>query len=121
ETPLTVLNMARLAKQQFFPGQRFHRVVPNFVVQSGDPTGTGYGGPDYAIRTEITPTSYDREGMVGMASSGKDTEGSQWFITECPTPHLDGHYTLWGDVVGGLNEVMKLQVGDKITSSLTFH
>lgn len=121
EAPLTVLNMARLARDQFFPGQKFHRVVPNFVIQSGDPTGTGYGGPGYAIRTEISMDQYGHEGVVGMASSGKDTEGSQWFITQCPTPHLDGRYTIWAEVQGGMEEVVKIQVGDKITSSLTFH
>lgn len=116
EAPLTVLNMARLAERGYFAGQKFHRVVPNFVVQSGDPTGTGFGGPEYSIRTEIAPIEYDKEGVTGMASSGKDTEGSQWFITECPTPHLDGHYTIWADLIGGMEDMMKIQQGDRVGS-----
>ncbi|HZK75847.1 MAG TPA: peptidylprolyl isomerase [Candidatus Kapabacteria bacterium] len=116
EAPLTVLNMVRLARQQFFAGNTIHRIVPNFVIQSGDPTGTGYGGPSYMIRSEITPREYDREGLAGMASDGKDTEGSQWFITECPTPHLDTHYTIWAEVTGDMPQVYQRSVGDRVDS-----
>lgn len=120
EAPLTVLNMVQLAQDQWFAGNTMHRVVPNFVVQSGDPSSTGWGGPGYTIRTEITPRSFDREGAVGMASDGKDTEGSQWFITECPTPHLDTHYTIWAEVMSGMDVVLPLNAGDKISSVIPF-
>jgi cyclophilin family peptidyl-prolyl cis-trans isomerase/HEAT repeat protein len=118
--PLTVLNMVKLAKEQLFGGQIVHRVVPNFVIQSGDPSGTGYGGPGFTIRTESTPLEYDREGMVGMASDGKDTEGSQWFITESPTPFLNTRYTIWAEVVSGMNTVMKVNQGKKVDAMMPF-
>jgi cyclophilin family peptidyl-prolyl cis-trans isomerase len=114
EAPLTVLNMVRLAKGQYFTNQRVHRVVPNFVIQSGDPTGTGWGGPGFTIRSEFTPHEYDHEGVVGMARDGKDTESSQWFITHCPTPNLDTRYTVWAEVTGGMRTVMSVQRGDKV-------
>src|SRR5579883_94196 len=120
EAPLTVLNMVKLAREQYFAGQTIHRVVPNFVIQSGDPTGTGWGGPGYTIRSELTPLEYSHEGVVGMARDGKDTEGSQWFITESPTPHLDAKYTVWAEVVNGMDEVLKRKVGDKIDTFIPF-
>ncbi len=120
EAPLTVLNMVRLARDQWFAGIIIHRVVPNFVIQSGDPSGTGWEGPGYTIRSEITPRGYDRAGMMGMASDGKDTESSQWFITHCPTPHLDSHYTIWAEVTSGIDEVGKRKVGDVIDSFNAF-
>jgi cyclophilin family peptidyl-prolyl cis-trans isomerase/HEAT repeat protein len=116
EAPLTVLNMIRLARDQWFTGEIIHRVVPNFVIQSGDPSGTGWEGPGYTIRSEFTPREYDREGRIGMASDGKDTESSQWFITECPTPHLDARYTIWAEVTDGMDNVFPRKVGDKIDS-----
>ncbi len=118
--PLTVLNMVRLAKGQYFTNQKIHRVVPNFVIQSGDPGGTGWGGPGYTIRSEFTPLEYDREGVVGMARDGKDTEGSQWFITHCPTPNLDRRYTIWAEVTGGMSTVMNVQRGDKVQTVIAF-
>ncbi len=121
EAPLTVLNMVRLARQQWFGGNYIHRVVPNFVAQSGDPSGTGWEGPGYTIRSEITPRSYDREGLLGMASDGKDTEGSQWFVTQCPTPHLDSHYTIWAEVTRGVKEAGTRRLGDKVDSFNTFY
>ncbi len=120
EAPLTVLNMVQLARKQYFSGNVVHRVVPNFVIQTGDPTGTGWGGPGYSIRSEFTPEEYDREGMLGMASDGKDTEGSQWFITESPTPHLDAHYTIWADVTSGMDEVFNKIVGDRVDTVIPF-
>ena len=120
EAPLTALNMVTLAREQWFSGIMIHRVVPNFVIQAGDPSGTGWEGPGYTIRSEITPREYDREGLMGMASDGKDTESSQWFITHCPTPHLDARYTIWAEVTSGMDEVCKRKVGDKIDSFNAF-
>jgi cyclophilin family peptidyl-prolyl cis-trans isomerase len=91
----------------------FHRVVPNFVIQGGDPRGDGWGGPGYTIRSEFSPIPFDA-GVIGMASAGKDTEGSQWFVTHSPQPHLDGRYTVFGRVTGGLDVVHKIQVDDRI-------
>lgn len=120
DAPLTCLNMLTLASNGYFATQYFHRVVPNFVIQSGDPTGTGSGGPGYSIRREISPLSYDMAGVVGMASSGKDTEGSQWFATHLPTPHLDTRYTIWGQITGGLPAVQLFSRNDKIDNIIPF-
>lgn len=116
EAPLTVLNMVQLARRDIFAGNIVHRVVPNFVIQSGDPSGTGYGSSGNIIRSEFTPREYDREGRVGIASDGKDTEGSQWFITECPTPHLNAHYTIWAEVTSGMDQVFARTPGDQVDS-----
>jgi cyclophilin family peptidyl-prolyl cis-trans isomerase len=115
DAPLTVDNFVQLAKRGYFNGITFHRVVPNFVVQGGDPRGDGNGGPGYQIRCEINEASYDR-GAVGMALSGKDTGGSQWFVTHSPQPHLDGGYTVFGQVIDGMPVVDRLARGDKILS-----
>lgn len=112
--PGSVANFLALAKSNFYNGKKFHRVVPNFVVQGGCPRGDGYGALDYSIRTEIGLAWYDDEGLLGMASSGPDTEGTQFFITHAPTPHLDGRYTIFGKVTKGMDVVEKLQVGDVI-------
>jgi cyclophilin family peptidyl-prolyl cis-trans isomerase/HEAT repeat protein len=109
--PFTVQSFIKLAGNKFFNSTKFHRVVPNFVIQGGDPTSTGYGGPDYSIRSEFNDLTYD-EGILGMASSGKDTEGSQFFITHSRTPHLDGRYTIFGKVTEGMQIVDKVMVGD---------
>jgi cyclophilin family peptidyl-prolyl cis-trans isomerase len=114
EAPLSALNICHLAKGSYFVFNYIHRLVPNFVVQTGDLTGTGYGGPGYTIRTEIAPIRYDSLGVCGMASDGKDTEGSQWFITHCPTPHLNTRYTIWGEVAIGKETVELFQWNDKI-------
>ncbi|HZI19993.1 MAG TPA: peptidylprolyl isomerase [Pyrinomonadaceae bacterium] len=111
--PLTVDNFVELARRRYFNGVGFHRVVPNFVVQGGDPRGDGNGGPGYQIRCEINTTPYDR-GAVGMALSGKDTGGSQWFVTHSPQPHLDGGYTVFGRVTSGMEVVDRLVRGDRI-------
>ncbi|MGH9382608.1 MAG: peptidylprolyl isomerase, partial [Thermoanaerobaculia bacterium] len=113
EAPLTCLNFVHLARQEYFDGVRFHRVVPNFVAQAGDPTGTGWGGPGYAIRDEANRRRYGR-GMVGMALSGPDSGGSQFFVTLSPQPHLDGRYTLFAEVVDGMDVVGGLAQGDRI-------
>ncbi len=112
--PATVASFIRLAQSGFYDGKVFHRVVPNFVVQTGCPRGDGYGALDFSLRTEVAPFYYDDEGCVGMASAGPDTEGTQFFITHSPTPHLDGRYTLFGKVVQGMDVVHRLQVGDRI-------
>jgi cyclophilin family peptidyl-prolyl cis-trans isomerase len=113
--PLTVLNYATLAEKRFYDGLRFHRVVPGFVAQDGDPRGDGEGGPGYTIRDELTLLPYVR-GAVGMALSGPDTGGSQYFLTLTPQPHLDGHYTVFGLVTSGLNVMDALVEGDAISS-----
>lgn len=115
DAPLTVDNFVQLARRNYFNGVLFHRVVPNFVVQGGDPRGDGNGGPGYQIRCEINTVSYAR-GAVGMALSGKDTGGSQWFVTHSPQPHLDGGYTVFGRVVEGMDVVDRIVRGDRIRS-----
>lgn len=112
--PFTVMSMVKLATQRgFYRGLPFHRVVPNFVIQGGDPRGDGWGGPGYAIRSEFSPLTYET-GTVGIASAGKDTEGSQFFITQSPQPHLDGRYTIVGKVVAGMDVVNRILVDDHI-------
>ncbi len=113
--PFTVLSFYKLIRKKFYDGLTFHRVVPNFVIQGGDPRGDGWGGPGYAVRTEASLIGYER-GMVGIASAGKDTEGCQFFITHSPQPHLDGRYTIFATTVSGLNVVDRIQVGDTIVS-----
>jgi peptidylprolyl isomerase len=114
EAPLTVQTIARLAQEGRYDGVPFHRVVPNFVVQGGDFTSRdGFGGPGFTIRSEFTLIPY-RRGVIGMASAGKDTEGSQFFITHSMQPHLDGGYTSFGWVVEGMDAVDRLLVGDRI-------
>ncbi len=114
--PLTVDNFIKLARANYFNNLTIHRVVPNFVVQDGDPRGDSNGGPGWEIRDEINEIPYER-GTVGMALSGKNTGGSQWFITHSPQPHLDGGYTVFGKVnETGMKIVDNLARGDKITS-----
>jgi cyclophilin family peptidyl-prolyl cis-trans isomerase/HEAT repeat protein len=113
EAPMTVANFIRLVQRRFFDGNRFHRVVPNFVVQDGDPRGDGFGSPGGAIRDEINRHRYDRQ-MLGMALSGPDTGSSQWFINLGPQPHLDGIYTVFGKVEAGSAYVARITQGDLI-------
>jgi cyclophilin family peptidyl-prolyl cis-trans isomerase/HEAT repeat protein len=113
EAPLTVANFLRLVNRRYFDGIRFHRVVPNFVAQTGDPRGDGMGGPGGAIRDEINRRRY-QSFIVGMALSGPDTGGSQWFITLSPQPHLDGTYTVFGRVNSGEPVLLRLTQGDLI-------
>lgn len=115
DAPLNVDNFIQLSKRGYFRGITFHRVVPNFVIQGGDPRGDGNGGPGYQIRCEINEVPYER-GAVGMALSGKDTGGSQWFVTHSPQPHLDGGYTVFGRVSGDMNVVDSITRGDVIRS-----
>jgi cyclophilin family peptidyl-prolyl cis-trans isomerase/HEAT repeat protein len=113
EAPLTTASFVALARRGFYDGLTFHRVEPGFVVQGGCPRGDGNGGPGYALRCEITRRPYAR-GSVGMALSGKDTGGSQFFVTLAPQPHLDGGYTLFGQVAAGMELVDKIRPGDVI-------
>jgi cyclophilin family peptidyl-prolyl cis-trans isomerase len=115
--PASVLNFLELVEKGYFQQKIWHRVVPNFVIQSGCPRGDGYGNVDFSIRSEFMPIGYG-EGYVGMASAGKDTEGSQFFITHSPTPHLDGRYTIFGRVIKGMDVVRKIEVGDKIEQAV---
>lgn len=112
--PATVINFVRLVQDNFYADKTFHRVVPNFVVQTGCPRGDGYGSLDYSIRSELPQVYYDQEGYIGMASSGNHTECTQWFITHSPTMHLNGNYTLFGKVVEGMDVIHNIQQGDKI-------
>ncbi len=114
EAPGSVLNFIQLATKDFYNNKKFHRVVPNFVIQGGCPRGDGYGGLDYTIRSELPITHYDKEGYIGMASAGRHTEGTQFFITHSPAPHLDGNYTLFGKVTAGMDVVHNIMVGDSI-------
>jgi cyclophilin family peptidyl-prolyl cis-trans isomerase/HEAT repeat protein len=113
DAPMTVANFLRLVDRQYFDNARWHRVVPNFVVQDGDPTGTGEGGPGWAIRDEINRRRYDVP-MLGMALSGPDTGGSQWFINLSPQPHLDAGYTIFGRVSGSYVALKRILQGDRI-------
>ena len=111
EAPLTVLNFVRLAEKGFYDRLTFHRVVPNFVTQAGDPRGDSWGSPGYRIRSEFNKHPYVR-GTVGMANAGKDTEGSQFFITHAEQPQLEGLYTVFGQVTDGMEVVDAVQEGD---------
>jgi cyclophilin family peptidyl-prolyl cis-trans isomerase/HEAT repeat protein len=113
DAPITVNNFMTLARNGFFNGLAIHRVVPDFVVQDGDPRGDGEGGPGYTIRDEINQRPYLR-GTVGMALAGKDTGGSQYFITHSPQPHLDGRYTVFGSVVNGMDVVDRITQWDVV-------
>jgi cyclophilin family peptidyl-prolyl cis-trans isomerase/HEAT repeat protein len=111
--PWNVANLTTLARKGFYDGTLFHRVVPDFVVQGGDPTGSGWGGPGYAVLAEASTTWFQR-GAVGIADAGKDTGGSQWFVMHSRAPHLDGRYTLVGRVLEGMEVVDALVVGDQV-------
>lgn len=113
EAPGSVANFVRLAKANYFDDKPIHRIVPNFVVQGGCDRGDGWGSENYSIRSEYSLRRYTT-GSVGMASAGKDTEGTQWFITYSPTPHLDGRYTIFAEVVEGQPVLDYLQVADKV-------
>lgn len=114
KAPMTVANWVELVKRNYFNGKNFHRIVQNFVAQGGCNRGDGFGATNYTIRSEFSHIYYDREGMVGMASSGADTESAQFFITTAPAPHLDGRYTIFAKVIKGMDVVKRLQRGDKI-------
>jgi cyclophilin family peptidyl-prolyl cis-trans isomerase len=113
DAPRTSANFIALARRRFYDGLPFHRVVPDFVSQGGDPSGDGSGGPGYALRCEIGMRRYD-EGVMGMALAGRDTGGSQFFFTQAPQPHLDGRYTAFGEVIEGRDVVNRLIEGDLV-------
>lgn len=112
--PGSVANFIQLAVDDFYNGKTIHRVVPNFVIQGGCPRGDGYGSLDYTIRSELPDLYYNQEGYVGMASAGNHTEGTQFFITHSPAPHLDGNYTIFARVVQGMDVVHNTTIGDQI-------
>ncbi len=115
--PGSVSNMLDLISKNYYDGKVIHRVVPNFVIQTGCPIGDGYGSLDYTIRTEINPNiHYNIPGRIGMASAGNDTESSQFFITYSATPHLDGNYTIFGQLTKGLDILSSINVGDQVKS-----
>ncbi len=115
--PKTVNNFVFLAKDGFYDGVSFHRVIPNFMAQGGDPTGTGSGGPGYKFEDETSgnPNRHER-GVLSMANAGPNTNGSQFFITFQPQPHLDGKHTVFGRVTDGMDVVDSLKGGDTMTS-----
>jgi peptidyl-prolyl cis-trans isomerase B (cyclophilin B) len=115
--PKTVNNFVFLAKQGFYDGIKFHRVIPNFVIQGGDPTGTGTGGPGYRFEDETYGNPLKHEtGFISMANAGANTNGSQFFITHSPQPHLDGRHTVFGKVIEGQDVVNAIRQGDVMQS-----
>ena len=115
--PKTVNNFVVLAKDGFYDGLTFHRVIANFMIQGGDPTGTGSGGPGYRFEDETQGNPLTHEtGVISMANAGPNTNGSQFFITHAPQPHLDGRHTVFGQVVQGQDVVDAIQQGDTMDS-----
>jgi cyclophilin family peptidyl-prolyl cis-trans isomerase len=113
QAPMTVNNFVFLARQGFYDGCTFHRVIPGFMAQAGDPTGTGGGGPGYTFPDEFSPSlSHDSAGTLSMANAGPDTNGSQFFITYAPQPHLDGRHSIFGKVVEGMEVLLSLTPRD---------
>lgn len=111
EAPNTVANFVKLINKGYYNGLKFHRVIPNFVIQGGCPIGNGTGGPGYTIKCEINPKKH-LTGTLSMAHAGKDTGGSQFFITHSPQPHLDGVHTVFGQVIEGMDVVNAIRQGD---------
>ena len=110
DAPQTVNNFVFLAREGFYDGVIFHRTIPGFMIQGGDPTGTGTGGPGYEYDGEFDPgLRHDRPGLLSMANRGPGTDGSQFFLTFVPTPHLDGRHTIFGEVVEGMGTVQELE------------
>jgi len=120
QAPKTVANFKKLASEGFYNGLSFHRVVPGFVVQGGDPAGNGTGGPGYTVEAEIDPTLKHLTGTVATARKGdrvnpqKRSSGSQFYICLAPQPHLDGGYTIFGQVIEGMEAVKKIRKGDQM-------
>ncbi len=117
KAPITVASFLNLAKEKFYDGLVFHRVIPDFMIQGGDPTGTGSGSPGYRFEDEVqTGLKFDKKGLLAMANSGPGTNGSQFFITHTSTPHLNGKHTIYGEVTKGQDIVDSIAQGDKIKS-----
>ena len=115
DAPVTVCSFLHLASRGFYNGLTFHRVIPNFMIQGGCPDGTGTGNPGYKFECECKPhRRHDKSGIFSMANAGPYTNGSQFFITHCPTPHLDGKHTVFGEVTEGQNVVDSIKGGDLI-------
>ncbi|MCC6260264.1 MAG: peptidylprolyl isomerase [Anaerolineales bacterium] len=113
KTPKTVNNFVFLAREGYYDGVIFHRVISNFMAQGGDPTGTGRGGPGYKFEDEFHPSlRHDKQGILSMANAGPGTNGSQFFITHLPTPHLDNRHSVFGQVVEGLDVLMSIPPRD---------
>lgn len=111
DAPNTVANFEKLANDGFYNGLSFHRVIPGFVAQGGCPHGTGTGGPGYTIDCEINPNKHER-GVLAMAHAGRNTGGSQFYITYAPQPHLDGQHTVFGKITSGMEHVDNIKQGD---------
>ncbi|MDH3069493.1 peptidylprolyl isomerase [Akkermansia sp. N21169] len=118
KTPVTAANFLNLAKRGYYNGVTFHRVIPNFMIQTGDPSGTGYGTPNYSFENEIVEgLTHNGPGILSMANTGQpNSNGSQFFITHRATPHLDGKHTVFGRVLAGQDVVNAIRKGDKIKS-----
>lgn len=116
DVPMTVANFLNLAKRGYYDGLTFHRVIPNFMIQGGDPSGTGSGGPGYKFGDEFQPNRvHDKAGIFSMANAGPGTNGSQFFITHGPTPHLDGKHSVFAEVTEGQDVVDAIAQDDTIT------
>ena len=113
KTPLTVNNFVFLAREGFYDGTIFHRVISDFMAQGGDPTGTGRGGPGYRFADEFhSSLKHDKPGILSMANAGPGTNGSQFFITHVPTPHLNGKHSVFGQVISGMDVLMSIPPRD---------
>jgi cyclophilin family peptidyl-prolyl cis-trans isomerase len=113
DAPMTVENFVNLARAGFYGGTTFHRVIPGFMAQGGDPTGTGTGGPGYSFRDELSvKRRHDGPGVLSMANAGPNTNGSQFFLTFGPTPHLDGRHTIFGRVTSGIDVLRSIRERD---------
>jgi cyclophilin family peptidyl-prolyl cis-trans isomerase len=113
KTPVTVNNFVFLAREGFYDGTLFHRVISDFMVQGGDPTGTGRGGPGYRFSDEfVSSLKHDKPGVLSMANAGPGTNGSQFFITHVPTPHLNNKHTVFGQVVSGMDVILSIPERD---------
>ena len=116
KVPMTCANFLNLAKRGYYNGIKFHRVIPDFMIQGGDPTGTGSGGPGYRFADEIDRSlKHTKPGIFSMANAGPGTNGSQFFITYSPTPHLDGKYSIFGRMTRGMDVMGLMEQGDRIT------